>query len=354
MDERGEENQNGHVGIRHNCRRTVGVLSRNKIKLLVIITNLIKQNLPALKKFNKQGIDTIIRCNGITEGSGKFSRDDLVGGSGILDFHLDSDLGEPEPSQKRRNTERTIPMSLLVIHYQEMAKDLNHWAVIAHVSESHGLPYATGNALKSCMDEISNANAWRSMSEATVSKSNTRYAEAGNKDLLVKTKVIESRLEVLNFLQEVSSENLWRIFVDGVTSRCRGSSVAADVEGLARAGEIQQLIVQWLELARPMRDRARAGEAKVQRIRDLQLDRSEHNKVTAAKLLLLELKGLIEQLENDKEPGLVLLTTGVVSDKLALEFKDVTPSAPAFTCSVDIVPSEPYILCNCKLAKPEL
>jgi hypothetical protein len=177
------------------------------------------------------------------------------------------------------------------------------------------------------MDEISNVNAWGSMSEASINKSNTRYAEAGNKDLLVKTKVIESRLEVLNFLQAVSSENLWRIFIDGVTSRSRERSVAADVEGLARAGEIQQLIVQWLELARPMRDRARAGEAKVQRIRDLKLDRSEPNKVTAAKLLLLEMKYLIEQLENDKEPGLVLLTTGVVSDKLALEFKDVTPLA---------------------------
>lgn len=63
------------------------------------------------------------------------------------------------------------------------------------------------------------------MSEATVSKSNTRYAEAGNKDLLVKTKVIESRLEVLNFLQEVSSENLWRILVDGVSSTRGGHPV---------------------------------------------------------------------------------------------------------------------------------
>ena len=109
----------------------------------MIITNLIEQNLPAWRKFKKHGIDTNICCDGIIEGSGKFSREDLVGGSGILDFHLDSDLGEPEPSQKRRNTDRTISMSLLVIHYQEMAKDLNHWAVIAHVCESHGLPYAT-------------------------------------------------------------------------------------------------------------------------------------------------------------------------------------------------------------------
>ena len=58
------------------------------------------------------------------------------------------------------------------------------------------------------------------------------------------------------------------------------------LETEASEGRVGEVIGKWLSVARPMKDRVRAGVARLKCILDAKLDRSEPNKLTAGLLLI--------------------------------------------------------------------
>ena len=169
------------------------------------------------------------------------------------------------------------------------------------------------------------------MYSATISRSNTRYADAGAKDLLVQKNLVQSRREIVNFLREVSSDNLWAIYLTNYLDSKRGGRAgneALDAEALE--GRIDEVIGKWLSVARPMKDRARAGAARLKYILEAKLDRTEPNKLTACLLLVAMLREQVLLMWNDLDPQLSLLEASNILSKFDKEFAEVVPMANVY------------------------
>jgi len=69
------------------------------------------------------------------------------------------------------------------MNHKGALKTENHWAVLAMLSKIYNFKLPFGNHLSRCMEEYNDSAPWKDMDSTTISRSNTKYAEAGAKDL---------------------------------------------------------------------------------------------------------------------------------------------------------------------------
>ena len=98
------------------------------------------------------------------------------------------------PSRRQGAKTRFIELKLVIskfLNHRTELKKQNHWAVLELPSKIYNLEYPFDNHLSLCMEEHNDSTLWENM-DSTASSSNTRYADSGAKDLLVKKGLIQS------------------------------------------------------------------------------------------------------------------------------------------------------------------
>jgi hypothetical protein len=76
-----------------------------------------------------------------------------------------------------------------------------------------------------------------------------------------------------------------------------------------------------------MKDRARAGVARLRYILDAKLDRTEPNKLTAGLLLVATLREEVLLMWNDRDPQLTLLEANNILSKFDKDFAEAVTMA---------------------------